>query len=327
MTVPVRSRAPVAAVPRHEVVVLALDGVVALDLSIPAQLFAERYPTPYRVRVCAEEPGEVMTSGGFAVRVAGGLSMLADADTVVVPGYWPPAEPPSPEVLDALRAAYERGGRVVSICTGAFALAAAGILDGRSATTHWRQAGLLARLYPDVRVDRDALYVDEGRVMTSAGVAAGIGLCLHIIRSDLGASVANTIARDIVAAPYRPGGQPQYVERTVPPERGVSLADTRAWVLEQLHQPLTVADLARHARLSERTLTRRFVAETGVSPMQWVLTARLDLARELLERGDLGIEQIAGRSGFGTSGNLRMHFRRALGTSPRDYRRAFSSAS
>ena len=329
MTVPARSRATVAppAASRHDVVVLALPGVVALDLSIPAQLFAERYPTPYRVTVCAAEPGEVMTSGGFAVRVAAGLAALADADTVVVPGYWPPGEPPPSAVLDSLRAAYGRGSRVVSICTGAFALAAAGILDGRSATTHWRQAGLLARLYPDVRVDRDALYVDEGRVMTSAGVAAGIDLCLHIIRSDLGATVANTIARDIVAAPYRTGGQSQYVERCVPPEQGVSLADTRAWVLGRLHRPLTVADLARHARLSERTLTRRFVAETGVPPMRWVLTARLDLARELLERGDLGIEQIAGLSGFATPGSLRMHFRRVLGTSPRDYRKAFSPAS
>ncbi|RIQ13628.1 GlxA family transcriptional regulator [Jiangella rhizosphaerae] len=310
----------------HEVMVLALDGVVALDLSIPAQLFAERYPTPYRVTVCGEQPGEVMTSGGFAVRVAGGLAALADAHTVVVPGYWPPAEPPSRAVLDALRAAHERGARLVSICTGAFALAAAGILDGRRATTHWRQADELARLYPEVRVDRDALYVDEGTVMTSAGVAAGIDLCLHVIRSDLGASVANTIARDIVAAPYRPGGQSQYVERSVPPERGVSLAETRAWALGQLHRPLAVADLARHARLSERTLTRRFVAETGVPPMQWVLAARLDLARELLERGDLGIEQVAGRSGFGTPANLRVHFRRAVGTTPRDYRKAFSPA-
>lgn len=311
---------------QHAVVVLALDGVVALDLSIPTQLFAERYRTPYQVQVCAEAPGEVMTSGGFAVQVTHGLTTLAVADTIVVPGFWPHVRPASSAVLDALSTAYDRGARVVSICTGAFALAASGVLRGRSATTHWRYADQLAERYPDVRIDRDALYVDEGNVMTSAGVAAGIDLCLHIIRKDLGAIVANTIARDIVAAPYRTGRQSQYIERSIPHSRDVSLAETRSWVLGRLHRPLNVIDLARHASLSERTLTRRFVAETGVSPMQWVRTARIDLARELLERGELSIEQVAARSGFGTAANLRVHFRRALGTSPRDYRKALSPA-
>jgi transcriptional regulator GlxA family with amidase domain len=308
----------------HEVVVLALDAVVPLDLSIPAQVFGERYATPYRMTLCAAGSGEVMTGAGFALRAAGGLELLRGADTVVVPGFLPRVRP-APAVLEALATAHDRGTRMVSICTGAFALAAAGILDGRSATTHWRYTDQLAARHPRVRVDRDALYIDEGTVLTSAGIAAGIDLCLHIVRRDLGTKAANEIARDLVAAPHRPGGQSQYIERSVPPERGIALAETRTWALGRLHLPLAVADLARHAGLSERSLTRRFVAETGVPPLQWVVAARVDLARELLERGDLSIEQIAARCGLGTPANLRLHFRRRLGTTPRDYRRTFSA--
>ncbi|WP_188190419.1 GlxA family transcriptional regulator [Nonomuraea sp. SYSU D8015] len=309
----------------HRVAVLALHRVIPFDLGIPTSVFAQRSGTPYRMTVCAEKPGEVATDAGFAVRVTGGLNMARRADTIIVPGYALDARP-APAVLELLAKAHDQGKRIVSICTGAFALAAAGVLDGRQATTHWRHADQLAEQFPRVRVNRDALYVDEGSVLTSAGISAGIDLCLHIARTDLGARVANDIARDIVAAPHRGGGQSQYIQRSVPPERGTSLAATRAWALGQLHRPLTVADLARHAGLSERTLARRFVAETGVSPLQWLLAARIDLAREYLERNDLSIEQIADRCGLGTPANFRTHFRRLLGTSPADYRKTFAAS-
>ncbi|MEW2356208.1 helix-turn-helix domain-containing protein [Spirillospora sp. NPDC029432] len=308
----------------HRVAVLALDRVIPFDLGIPMLVFSDHESSPYRTALCAESAGDVTTSAGFTMRVDRGLDAARRADTIIVPGYEPAARP-SPAVLDLLAGAHERGRRVVSICTGAFALAAAGILDGRRATTHWRHARRLAAEFPRVLVDRDALYIDEGTVLTSAGVSAGIDLCLHIVRTDLGARFANDVAREIVAAPHRGGGQSQYIRRNVPPERGTSLAATRDWALERLRQPLTVADLARHAGLSERTLARRFVAETGVSPLQWLLAARVDLARELLERGDLSITQIADRCGIGTVANLRTHFRRLVGTSPADYRRTFTA--
>jgi transcriptional regulator GlxA family with amidase domain len=308
----------------HRVAVLVLDSVTPLDLGIPVAVFARRQSTPYRARVCAETPGEVATEGGFAVRVSGGLDVARRADTIIVPGYVPDVRV-APAVLDLLAEAHDRGRRIVSICTGAFALAHAGVLDGREATTHWRYTDRFADSFPRVRVNRDALYVDEGTVLTSAGIAAGIDLCLHIVRTDLGSRIANDIARDVVAAPHRSGGQSQYIKRSVPAERGTSLAATRAWALGRLHGPLTVADLARHAGVSERTLSRRFVAETGVSPLQWLLAARIDLARELLERGDLSIGQTANRCGLGTPANLRTHFRRLVGTSPADYRKTFAA--
>ncbi|MFB4316981.1 helix-turn-helix domain-containing protein [Actinomadura sp. 21ATH] len=307
----------------HRVAVLALDRVIPFDLGIPMLVFADL--EPYRTTLCAASPGDVATAAGFTMRVDRGPDAARRADTIIVPGY-EAAGPPAPPVLDLLARAHDRGARVVSICTGAFALAAAGLLDGRRATTHWRHAGRLAAEFPRVRVDRDALYVDEGTVLTSAGVSAGIDLCLHIVRSDLGARVANDVAREIVAAPHRGGGQSQYIRRSVPPERGTSLAATRDWALERLRHPLTVADLARHAGVSERTLARRFVAETGVPPLRWLLAARVDLARELLERGDLSVAQIADRTGLGTVANLRTHFRRLVGTSPADYRRTFTAA-
>ena len=310
---------------KHRVALLALDSVVTMDLSIPAQIFADREHTPYRLQLCARTAGPVRTTAGFPVIAEHGLSALRNADTVVVPGFSPHSQRLPADVLDALADAYDRGKRVVSICSGAFALAAAGVLDGRAATTHWRRTDDLAAWYPRVRVDRGVLYVDAGRVLTSAGVAAGIDLCLHIVRNDLGAAVANQVARDIVAAPHRGGGQAQFVERCVPPERGASLAATRAWALHNLHRPLLVADLARHAHLSERSLARRFVAETGMPPLQWLLAARVDLARELLERGDLSVEQVADRAGLGSPANLRLHFRRLVGTSPGSYRKTFAA--
>ncbi len=305
----------------HEVVVLALDAVVPLDLAIPAQIFGTYEETPYRVTVCAASP-VVPTTAGFSITAQAGLEALADADTVIVPGFSPHLRVPEDRVLEALRTA---PGRVVSICTGAFALAAAGILDGRRATTHWRDAADLAALYPRVSVNPDVLYIDEGEVLTSAGVASGLDLCLHILRLDHGADLAARVARRIVVPPHREGGQAQYVQQPLPKHPGGSLAPTRAWALERLREPLTVRDLAVHAHVSERTFARRFQAETGVSVLRWLLARRIDAARALLESTSASIDDIAAECGFGTAPNLRKHFRRHLSVTPTAYRRTFRS--
>ena len=311
----------------HQVAVLALDTVVSLDLAIPAQVFGYADEAPYRVTVCGERAGNVRTSGGYEIVARAGLGAVARADTVVVPGFDPPGRVVAEPVLEALRRAEARGKRVVSICTGAFALAAAGLLDGRRATTHWRHAADLAARYPAVAVEPDVLYVDEGRVLTSAGVASGIDLCLHIVRLDHGARVANRIARRVVVSPHRDGGQAQFVERPVGSPLTGSLEPTRTWALEHLDRPLTIRELARHASVSERTFARRFVAETGMTPLQWLLRERVLAARELLETTRASVEEIAARCGFGTTASLRAHFRRHLATTPTAYRNAFAGAS
>lgn len=246
---------------------------------------------------------------------------------MIVPGYEPGGEPlvrPSDEVLDVLVQARERGRRVVSICTGAFALAAAGILDGLHATTHWQHIDELEQDFPAVTVDRDVLYVDEGDVLTSAGVCCGIDLCLHLVRRDLGALVANRIARGLVAAPHRDGGQAQYIPAPVTVAGDTSLSETRGWALCHLDEPLTLRDLARHGGVSPRTFMRRFGAETGTTPLQWLLGARLGKARELLETTTYSVDQVARDCGLGTAANLRLHFRRTLNTTPTAYRRTFT---
>jgi transcriptional regulator GlxA family with amidase domain len=306
---------------RHRVVALLAGEVVAFDLAIPAQIFG-REPDLYDWAVCAPEPGPVATENGFDVLVPHGLGALAEADTIVVPGIGDRAWPLPPEPVAALRAAAEGGARVASICTGAFVLAAAGLLDGRRATTHWRYAALLTREFPAVEVDPDVLYVDEGDVLSSAGVAAGIDLCLHIVRKDHGAEVANRIARRIVVAAHRDGGQAQFVERPLPAPDG-GLAATRAWMEERLDEQLTVEDMARHAACSPRSFARRFRAETGTTPLQWLIGRRVAEAQRLLEGSELPVEEVASRAGFGTAAALRQHFGRALSTSPTAYRRAF----
>ena len=311
----------------HHVTVLVLDGALALDVGIPAQIFLARPSSPYRMVMAGARPGEVEAVGGFRFAVDHGLEALETADTIVVPGFAGTSRVIPAEVTGALRAAYDRGTRIASVCTGAFALAAAGLLDGRRATTHWSDADELARRYPRVRVDRDVLFVDEGQVLTSAGVAAGIDLCLHLVRRDFGVRVANEIARTIVAAPYRSGGQAQYVPRTLPEDAGEAFARTRAWALTRLHEELTVRDLAGHAHVSYRTFSRRFVEDTGHTPLQWLLRARIDAARELLEATDLGVDHIAARAGLGSGTNLRLHFQRILGTTPSQYRKSFSGAA
>jgi len=306
----------------HRVVAVALPEVVAFDLSIPAQIFghvSERHR--YTFTVCAQQPGLIDTTTGFAVRADASLDAVRSADTVIVPGFMP-LHDPGAAVGAALRDAAQRGARIASVCIGAFALAAAGLLDGRQATTHWEHADELAARYPAVRVNPGVLYVDEGQVLTSAGVAAGIDLCLHMVRTDHGAAAAGDVARRMVAAMHRTGGQAQFMQRPLP-NGGQSLAATCEWAVSEMHRPITVAELAAHAHFSPRTLARRFLEETGLPPVRWLTLQRLLEARRLLEATDLPVEDIAQRCGLGTAGNLRLHLAREVATTPTAYRRAF----
>ncbi|MFD0256962.1 GlxA family transcriptional regulator [Kitasatospora indigofera] len=310
----------------HRIAVVAVAPVTAFDLSIPELVFgaAEVAGRPaYEVLVCAPEPGPVETTGSLRVVVPHGLEVLAGADTVMVTGSGSRAEADH-RVLAALRAAAGRGARIASICTGAFVLAQAGLLDGRSATTYWVQAGALGHRFPSVRVLPDVLFVEDGPVLTSAGLTAGIDLCLHMVRADHGAAVANAVARLTVVSAVRHGGQEQSVGRPVAAADGSSLAATRGWALDRLDRPLSSAELAAHAGVSVRTLHRRFLAEAGVSPLQWLLTQRIERARELLESTDLSVEQVAGRSGLGGADSLRRHLVQRVGLTPRAYRAKFA---
>jgi transcriptional regulator GlxA family with amidase domain len=308
----------------HRVAVLVLEGAKPLDVGIPAQVFTTRSSMPYEVRVCGPAPGLVTGGDGLSYHVAHGLGTLDWADIVFIPGYrFPDREDPPPAIVDALLAAHAAHKRLAAISTGAFALAATGLLDGKRATTHWHYTRQLAVKHPRIRVDENVLFVDEGSLLTSAGAASGIDLCLHILRGDLGMAASNRAARRLVAAPYRSGGQAQYVPRSVPEPLGERFAATREWALHRLDKPLTLEILARHAAVSPRTFSRRFVEDTGYTPMQWVLRARIDMARELLELSERGVEQIAEDVGLGTGSNLRLHFQRILGTTPSQYRRTF----
>jgi transcriptional regulator GlxA family with amidase domain len=310
----------------HRVVALCLDGLVAFDLTAPAQAFglaARPGGEPlYEFSTCSVDGAEVRTTSGFGVSPRSGLGALRQADTVVVPAYAAVLEPPPEQALAALRAASRRGARVLSVCSGAFALAHAGLLDGRRAATHWAWAGELSRRFPAVVVDLDALYVDEGQVMTTAGLSAGIDLSLHTIRKDFGAAAGQRVARHMVAAPHREGGQAQFA-KPVAAAAGGSLEPTRRWAAERLGEPLDVAAMSRHAGVSPRTFARRFREETGTTPLQWLLTQRVLEGRRLLEGSDLPVETIAWRCGFGSAASLRDHFRRATSTTPTAYRRAF----
>lgn len=312
---------------RHRVVALCLDGLVAFDLTAPAQAFglaARGDGTPlYEFSTCTVDGGEVRTTSGFGVTPEAGLGALRRAGTIVVPAYAGILQPPPEPALAALRAAGRRGTRVLSVCSGAFALAHAGLLDGRRAATHWAWAGELARRFPAVAVDPDALYVDEGQVMTSAGLSAGIDLSLHVIRKDFGAAAGERVARHMVAAPQREGGQAQFAKPPAPAAASGSLEATRRWACERLGEPLDVAAMAAHAGVSPRTFARRFREETGTTPLQWLLARRVLEARRLLEESELPVEAVAWRCGFGTAASLRDHFRRATATTPTAYRRAF----
>ncbi|MEU9874156.1 MULTISPECIES: GlxA family transcriptional regulator [Actinomadura] len=309
----------------HRVAVVVVPPVMSFDVTIPEMVLgaAEEDGGPaYELLLCAAEPGRPLeTVGGLDVVAPHGLDAVRGADSVIVVGSGGRTGIERP-VLDALRAAEGTGKRVAAICTGAFVLGEAGLLDGRRATTHWGLTGDLARRFPAAKVVPDVLYVTDGTVLTSAGAAAGIELCLHLIREDHGAAVAAGAARLTVAAPPRPAGQVQRLEDPLPAGPDVSLAETRAWAVRRLGEPLTLADLARHARVSTRTLTRRFHAETGHSPLQWLLHQRIDRARELLEGTALPMEQVARRCGLGSADSLRLHFVRRLGVTPSAYRSA-----
>jgi transcriptional regulator GlxA family with amidase domain len=305
---------------------VVLEGVRVLDLAAPAHFFGHLGPPRYDFALAAVKPGAVRGSSGFEIAVEHGIGALEGADTIVVPGYGPTDQAPSAALLDALRSAAADGARVMSVCTGAFALAHAGLLDGRRATTHWADAAALASGFPAVEVDPDVLFVDEGDVLTSAGVAAGLDLCLHVVRNDHGTEVAGEFARRTVIAPHRDGGQAQFIDLPVPApgERSADLAATRAWALERLREPLDVATLAGHALVSPRTFARRFRAETGTTPHRWLLHQRVLQARRLLERSDVSVEEVATHCGFGSAASLRAHFKSQTGTSPIAYRRAFA---
>jgi transcriptional regulator GlxA family with amidase domain len=313
----------------HRVALLCLEPVVAFDLSVPSEVFSLAWSDHrplYELEACAPRAGSVATTTGFAIGGVAGLEAVATADTVLVPGYVDVLDPPPAPVLDALRAAAARGARLASICTGAFALAHAGLLDGRRATTHWFAAGELARRFPKAEVEQNSLYVEDGHVLTSAGLSAGIDLCLHIVRADHGERIGSRVARAMVAAPHRDGGQAQFIERALPESSADdSLKPVRRWALDHLDEPLDVATLARRAAVSPRTFARRFVAETGTTPLRWLNTQRVLEARRLLEHTDLDVEQVAARSGFGSAPSLREHFRRATATTPTAYRRAFAA--
>lgn len=301
-----------------------------LAVGIVAEVFAphgEAAPG-FDFALCGDRPGTVPTDVGVPIAVDRGLDGLTAADLVLVLPGAGFRDPPAPAVLDALTAAHGRGALIAAHCVGAFTLAAAGLLDGLRATTHWRFAGLLARTHPRVTVEPDALYLDEGRISTGAGAAAGFDLCLHLLRREHGAAMANTIARDMVLPSHRDGGQTQYLAAPVPEDgRDGPLAEVLAWAREHLHEPLPVAELARRAMMSKRSFARRFAAATGTTPHAWLRELRLSGAEELLETTDLPVEEIARRVGYGSAAVLREQFVRRRGVPPRAYRRAFTRAS
>ncbi|MFM9372182.1 GlxA family transcriptional regulator [Streptomyces sp. Da 82-17] len=310
----------------HRVVALLTPPQSPFELACASEVFGtvpQDEQARYSFQVCAEHPGPLQTTAGYAMLVDAGIEALQEADTVVVPARQPPDAPVPSRVTDALRAAHRRGTRIVAICTGAFVLAQAGLLDGRRATTHWRRAAQLAAAFPEVTVDEDVLYVDHGDVATSAGTGAGIDLCLHLVRSDHGAAYAAQIARYMVLPPHREGSQLQYAAQPAPAKADESLAPLLEWAASRLDARLTLDELAERAGLSSRTLARRFTEQLGTSPGQWLLRQRLDAARALLEQTDLPVEAIAGRVGLISAVNLRRRFRAHLGTTPGAYRRTF----
>lgn len=313
----------------RRVAVAVSDGMPIFEVAIPCEVFGrprrDLLDPWYDFRVCAEAPGRTRIGAGFVAGTPHGLNSLARADTVIIPACPDPDAPIAPALVNAVRRAHARGARIASICTGAFVLAEAGLLDGRRATVHWKYASLLAERYPKVAVDPAVLYVDEGDVLTSAGVAAGLDLCLHIVRLDLGPEIANALARRLVVSPHRPGGQAQYVETPLPKADDDSLAPLLQWAVAQLHRPLTIADLALRQHVTQRTLVRRFRAATGMPPLRWLLTQRVQKACSLLESTSKTPSAIAELCGLGSEANLRHHFARIVGLPPSGYRQTFRS--
>jgi AraC family transcriptional regulator, transcriptional activator FtrA len=304
------------------------EGMLHFELAVAYEVFGADLSGAvdpwYEVAICGSGAVRV---GRFHLEPDCGLGQLARFDTVIVPAWADVDEVPPVDLVHAVRAAHEAGARVVSLCTGAFVLAAAGLLDGRRATTHWAHTGVLAARYPRVEVDPDVLYVDDGSVLTSAGKAAALDLCLHLVRSDHGSAVANTVARRLVVPPHRAGGQSQFVTAPVPAQDNHPLAKLFPWVTERLDHPLTVQDLACQANMSSRNLGRHFRSATGTTPLQWLLTQRIRRAQELLETTDDSVDAVAAAVGMGTATTLRRHFNRTVGVPPDAYRRTFRSKS
>ncbi len=314
---------------RHLVACLAYEGLCTFEFGCVVELFA--LPRPelevpwYDFGVCAAEKGRVNAAGGITVSVPHSLQLLERADTIVLPGWRDVNEAPSAGLIRRLRRAYERGARLCSICSGVFVLAAAGVLDGKRATTHWRYAGLLARRYPRIQVELNALYVDEGQVLTSAGSAAGLDMLIHLVRKDHGAKVANQVGRRLVIAPHRQGGQSQFVPRPVARDERGRLALLQDWLRGHLDRDITVAAMARRVSMSPRTLQREFNAATGESAFAWLLRERIEHARDLLEQTSMPLSRVAERVGIRTQESFRYHFRRHVGATPSEYRARFSS--
>ena len=309
------------------VVTLASDRLAMFEFGIAAEFFALARPeldfVPYRFAVAAADPPPLRGLGGIRIDVDGGLELLRGANLIVVPGWRDLDEAPRPEITRALREAVEGGARVASICSGAFLLAHAGLLDGRRATTHWRHTERLARLFPNVRVEPDVLYVDEGNVMTSAGSAAGIDLLLHLVRKDYGAQIATMFARRMVVPPHRDGGQSQFVVQPIAVRTNDRIASVADWMAGNLDEAITVEALADRAAMSVRTFTRRFHAATGTAPIEWLIRLRVRRAQDLLETTDASIDHVAEAAGFGAPETLRHHFRKVVGTSPSAWRASF----
>ncbi|QHC59464.1 helix-turn-helix domain-containing protein [Rathayibacter sp. VKM Ac-2760] len=313
----------------RSVAVLALPGVAPFEFGVVCEVFgidrrADGGPA-FDFRIATADPGPVRTSLGFDLLIADGLEAAEDADLIAVPAH--PVGPVDERVLDLLRRAHARGAWILSVCSGSFVLAEAGLLEGRRATTHWMHADELARRYPGVEVDPDVLFVQEGRIITGAGTAAGIDACLHLVREELGAAAANIVARRMVVPPQRHGGQAQFIRTPIPPARADSFAEVTEWMLQHLDEELTIEVLARRALMSPRTFARRFRADLGTTPLAWLNRQRLLRAQHLLEESDLTLEAIAVRVGFGTAAVLRHHFARVLQTTPAAYRRTFATSA
>ena len=311
---------------RHRVAVLAYDGLCTFEFGIAVELFG--LPRPeldnwYAFEVCGLESGALRATGGMSIVPHRNLKGLLKADTIIIPGWRNPDEPPPQRLVRTLLAAHQRGARLISICSGVFALAATGLLDGRRATTHWRYIDKLARAFPNIRLEADVLYVDEGDILTSAGSAAGIDLCLHIVRKDFGTKVANKVARRLVVSPHREGGQAQFIDKPVNDQANPWLSRLMQWLQSNLHRSIHVDELAKQAHLSKRTLARRFAQSTGCGPLEWITNLRVRRAKDLLETTSLSIEEIAGECGFGSAPTLRHHFRERVKVNPTTYRLHF----
>jgi transcriptional regulator GlxA family with amidase domain len=310
----------------HRVVVLASHGVYPFDLGIPHRVFGAA-DGRYEVVTCTIDGHPVRTNADYSITVEHGPEALRTADTVIIPPFHtgnPRRQ--TPVDLAQVLAYVAPGTRIVSTCTGAFVLAAAGLLDGHRATTHWHATGLFREWYPQVELDPNVLFVDEGDVLTSAGAAAGIDVCLHLVRKDHGSEIANRVARTCVVPPWRDGGQAQYIEHPVPDATANDTSAARQWALQNLHKPLTLSDLAEQSNMSQRTFGRRFKEEVGLSPGRWLIQQRVDRARQLLESTDLPVDEIAGQVGFAGGTSLREHLHAAIGVSPLAYRRTFRGA-